>query len=183
MSKLALILIVALSVVGEFAEATIDVAFFRFRDARGQLVQLEPGGEFAHIAIRVGSRWLHARPYAGVELVDDLRTIGSDWVVLVDDRAKQIAQSDIQKYLGLSYDSTFDWSDPDSSYCSKLVANILAIEPTAALFEAEHWRKRGIPTKADAVGISPDEIFHILRSRGFRPHGRKTCEDLFREGH
>ncbi|RYZ93064.1 MAG: hypothetical protein EOP06_02275 [Proteobacteria bacterium] len=146
-------------------------------------MQLEPGGEFAHVAIRIGTRWLHAAPYAGVEFVSELAKIGSDFTILTNGRAQEIKLEEAGKYLGLRYDSSFDWSDTRSSYCSKLIANLLGIEPTPAHFAASHWRGVGLLRTEGAVGISPDEIFQILRKDGFQPRGVNTCEGIFHKAY
>lgn len=50
-------------------EAKVTVAFLQVRNYHGQVVQLEPGGQFAHMAISFKGMWLHAHPLKGVELV------------------------------------------------------------------------------------------------------------------
>ncbi len=145
------------------AQARITVAFLEVRDYNGKVVQLEPGGQFAHVAISYKDGWLHAHPVRGVEFIHrkTLERIGAIKVGISLPNAPEITEAIANKYLGKAYDSEFSWTD-DKMYCSELVAKILGFPPEPMYFDPKLW-----PPQYDALnglpGISPDDLYERLK--------------------
>ncbi|MBO9665605.1 MAG: hypothetical protein J7501_02180 [Bdellovibrio sp.] len=159
------------------ANASVKVAFFEARDANGKIVTMEKGGRFIHVAISVGNKWMHAHPYWGVQLVDSLKKIGDPAVILTDESVADLNESQVQKYLRQKYDSSFSWEDHDKTYCSKLIANILQISPSPMQFTGTVWQFQN-RARAQGVGVSPDDVFNELKSRGYHSWMNR-CEQVF----
>lgn len=158
----------------------VEVAFFTFRKPDGTVLELEPRGKFAHVAIRVGSQWMHAHPYRGVDFVDRLSQIGHEWTVLANDNVQPLSLMNVARFTKLKYDSRFRWEAEDSTYCSKLVGQILKIDPLPAAFEVQAWDHLRTEQREGSLGLSPDDLFTILKKRGFKDESPRTCEGLFR---
>ncbi|MES3036963.1 MAG: YiiX/YebB-like N1pC/P60 family cysteine hydrolase [Bdellovibrionota bacterium] len=140
-----------------------SVAFLEHYDTNGNLVQLEPGGRFYHMAISFQGKWLQAHPYQGVVLVDidELEKMGTV-TEIVRVNSPELTLEDIKPYLGLRYDQNFSWDD-DKMYCSELVAKLLNIQPIPMVFAPGLWppqyqQYNGLP------GISPDKIYLLLKA-------------------
>lgn len=148
-----------------FCFASVDVAFVELRGSDGRLLQLERNGQFAHVAIAYQGQWLHSHPLYGVEVISDesLAQMGAMTVVTVPYR-DAVAPAEVEKFLGKAYDRVFSWSD-DRIYSSELVAKLLNIEPQPMTFETEFWPPR-FQALAGELGISPDDIFLVLKQRG-----------------
>jgi hypothetical protein len=144
--------------------ATVTVAFFRFYDQAGQLIVLTPDGPFAHVAILTDVGWLHSSPANGVELLDNLEKIGEDYIIIKNKELPDVKYEDIKKYLGLKYDRSFTWENSNSSYCSKLIANILNIQPKPMSFEAKAW-KGSVQSQKGKLGLSPNDIFYYFLNK------------------
>lgn len=145
--------------------ASVKVAFFRSYDRNGKLIQLEPGGQFSHVAISYENQWLHVHPVRGVELIESLSTlkdIGEVGEVLVVKDRPDLQSSDIENLLGLPYDFRFAWDNPKATYCSKLVGQLLEIQPSPMSFETDYWKGRE-PLPHGELGLSPDDIYLELR--------------------
>src|SRR6266404_5567871 len=137
-----------------------EVAFLEIHDRNGRPVQLEPGGRFMHVAIRIGDKWLHAHSRAGVELFDDLDEVGNRALILRNRSVPEPTWIDYQHWLGKSFDFRYSWTRPDATYCSRLVADLLGVAPLPMEFAAEIWkdhvyREEALGTK----GLSPDDLF------------------------
>jgi hypothetical protein len=161
------------------SQARVSVAFFELRDQAGKLIQLEPGGRFGHVAIEVDGGWLHADIYRGSEWVSSWKKMGwidtdkNHVVVLSDDGLEDIHFVRIQSLVGLPYDPGFRWDDLSSTYCSKLIAQILDVPPSPMDFSAEYWKdKRDLPV--GQPGVSPDGLYRELKRRGFQTYLLKT---------
>lgn len=159
------------------------MAFIKIRKPNGEALQLEPNTDFAHVAIRYKNQWLHAAPGRGVELMSDLASIG-EVTMLRSEVAPDLTEAQIQKYLSLPYDPTFRWEDSHSTYCSKLVAqileeiNLLRLELTPMNFSGPNWEH--IPNlPRGEIGISPDELFVALRNQGFSRTKPFYCPEIF----
>lgn len=163
-----------------FVQASIEVAFVEVRNYYGEIVQLEPDGQFAHIAISYRGYWLHAHPLRGVELVSlsQLRKMGEVKLIAQVDEMKDITVDQVLSYLGKPYDSDFTWGD-DRIYCSELVAKLLSIKPQSMNFKSDAWGVH-FRSKSGQIGISPDDIFGIFQARGVK-FGSSTikCEMLW----
>ena len=145
------------------AKADVKVAFIEFYTPDGRLIQLEPNGRFAHIAISYREGWLHAHPYRGVEWIstENLAKMGKIADVVDLAVAPAVDDETAQRFLGKAYDADFSWSD-DKIYCSELVAKILRLSPEPMHFDPKlwpekYWKFEGLP------GLSPDKIYNRLK--------------------
>jgi hypothetical protein len=132
----------------------------------GKTVQLEPGGQFFHVAIRYKDKWLHAHTYHGVSLVESLDRYGDNAVVLTNSNVPDPSDELVAKLLGRKFDFSFRWNDPESTYCTKLVAEILGVPPRPMTFAAPIWQTLPHGNSGE-LGLSPDELFHDLVNRGY----------------
>ena len=156
--------------------AQTKIAFIEVRDKNGHLLQLEPEGRFAHMAISHQGKWLHAHPYRGVEIVNtqDLEKIGTLVIVTVPN-FNEWSHKEIQALVGKPYNRSFDWHG-DGFYCSELVAKMMNIPPEPMTFEAPIWKGKG---NRGALGISPDDIYKRIFSSPYYGKSAPRCEGLF----
>lgn len=149
------------------AVAPVEVVFFELYD-KGKRVELEAGGQYYHVAIKTEAGWLHSHPGAeGVTFLKDLSQISKKFVILENPNAKAVSLMDVHRYLGLPFDFFYRWNDERTSYCSKLVAQILGIPPKPMSFSSEHWGQ-AFGIERGEVGLSPDDLFDALLERGYR---------------
>jgi hypothetical protein len=148
------------------AHAGVKVAFLEFYTPDGRLIQLEPDGRFAHVAISYGEGWLHAHPFRGVEVIssESLAKMGKIASVVSIPQLKEIPEKMAVQFLGKPYDAEFSWSD-DRIYCSELIAKIFGLKPEPMHFDPRLWPKRyqaleGLP------GLSPDKVYRRLLTVG-----------------
>ena len=148
--------------------ASVNVAFLELRTYDGKVVQLEPNGQFAHMAISYHGNWLHSHPYRGVEIIsqEELEKIGNIKAIVAIPEIDSLNESLVDNYLGKPYDSSFSWSD-DKIYCSELIAKILKINPLPMKFESKFWPEKFHKLKGK-FGISPDDIFKYLKKHGYQ---------------
>lgn len=146
-------------------EAKVTVAFLQVRNYHGQVVQLEPGGQFAHMAISFKGMWLHAHPLKGVELVstEKLSKIGviQEQIELSD--IEELDETKVAKFLGKPFDGDYSWND-DAIYCAELVAKLLGLRPTPMTFDSALWPPQ-YQALSGKLGLSPDDIYQILSRR------------------
>ncbi len=172
--------ILILFLLPAYCFAGIDIAFLELRTYDGNVIQLEPNGQFAHIAISYQNKWLHSHPYRGVEIIstEALQKIGAIKTVITISKISSLDESLVKSFLNKPYDSSFNWNN-DKSYCSELVAKLLNIKPQIMKFEATFWPKK-FKNFGGQLGISPDDIFNFLKSRGYQSHNIKNqCSKLF----
>ena len=157
----------------QVARAEVRLAFLELRNFRGELVQLEPNGRFAHIAISYGDLWLHAHPRTGVAFVSDegLKQFGAVKEILTLSAVPDLKPADVTRFLGKPYDFAFTWSD-DAIYCSELVAKLIGMEPEPMEFRGAFWNDKRMPR--GSAGLSPDDIFRRLRPLG-------SCSSAFHQ--
>lgn len=151
-----------------FSFASIDIAFIELRTQNGQLIQLEPNGQFVHIAISYQGGWLHSHPYRGVEVIsqDILEKIGTIKSIITISELDSLKRNQVEKYLGKPSDPEFSWRD-DKIYCSELVAKLLNIDPQPMTFETAIWPDRFQSLKGQ-LGLSPDDLFQLLVKNGYQ---------------
>lgn len=159
--------------------ARIEVAFIEVRNYHGEVVQLEPDGQFAHIAISYKNGWLHAHPIRGVELVDrtEIEKMGLIKKIILISEQNNLNKKNVNRFLGKPYDSDFSWSD-NKIYCSELVAKLLNLKPTPMTFDSEIWLDKQSTTR-DKLGLSPDDIYKELVQRESKSQVSKSCDNLF----
>lgn len=146
----------------------VEVAFFRQYTPSGELVRYD-GGEFAHIAISYRGQWLHAHPYGGVQLSENLEKIGMlDYVVLQNPRYPEPSLEFVQGEFRKEFDVLASWKDQGRTYCSKLVGMFFGIPPQKMSFASKDWQN--IVTPKGQLGLSPDDVYeHLLAKKGFKP--------------
>ena len=149
-----------------------EVAFLQAQRPDGSLYQLEPGGRFFHAAIRVGQQWLHAHPSKGVELVNNLAAFGDSFFILQNPQGPDPSVSQLENLLGKPFDFTYSWDNPLATYCTRLIAELLAIPPQVMRFQAPIWKDH-TGHSPGSLGLSPDDLFVALVRLGFRP--LRTC--------
>lgn len=142
--------------------AGVQVAFFEKRTKDGQLAPIEPGGHLYHVAIQIEDRWLESHPFYGVREVADLRQIGDLYSIVELDR--EVAIEKYRAEFGKPYSLADSWDSTKSTYCSKLVAQVLDIKPLQ-MKSREGW------------GISPDGLYRVLKRA---PHREAlSCSKVF----
>lgn len=143
--------------------AAVDVAFLEVRNHQGEILRLEPGGRFAHVAISYGNKWLHAHPLRGVEVIseEELMKIGEIKSVVHLTDKPEITPAQVRPFLGKPYDDEFSW-DNDKFYCSEILGILLGIPPEPMTFQSEYWRNRYKHLEGKP-GLSPDDIYRYLQ--------------------
>ena len=162
------IVVAALLSFSNFCNAEVRVAFFRFYDREGNLIQLEPNGQFAHLAIAYKGQWLHSYPWKGTVLFASLNSVAPDFEILTIRSLPDLTEAEVGPLLGLPYDDQYSWEDPGKTYCSKLVGKLLKLRPRPMKFEGKFWENRkNLPV--GKLGLSPDEVYHqLIFNRGFQ---------------
>lgn len=162
------ILFFAILIFSTICNASIEVAFLQTRNSDRSLVQLEPNGNFSHIAISYKGKWLHAHPYRGVELVskNELEKMGEIKLTIKISNSSSIHPAVVKSFLGKPYDPSFSWSD-DKIYCSELIAKILNIDPAPMNFDSAFWPQKYKALQGE-LGISPDDIFNHFKAQGYK---------------
>ena len=141
-----------------FADAKVQVAFIEWKQQDGTYLSLEPGGRLFHVAIQFEDRWLNATGYAGVHEVQNIHDLGQIYSVIELDR--DIPRGKFLAEFGKKFSTEDAWSNKASTYCSKMVAQILDIAPSPM-------------TSKMGLGVSPDRLYRALKAM---PHREiKTC--------
>lgn len=166
---LKIVMVMAIKMSPTYSFATIEVAFLESQTYLGRRVQLEPNGRFSHIAISYGGKWLHANPLNGVEWVsqNELRKIGEITRIIIVSQEAELSSERVSAFIGKPYDDLLTWDD-EKMYCSELVAKLLDLKPKPMLFDPTFWKGRGYDKVRGSLGLSPDDIFHQLISRGYK---------------
>lgn len=144
-------------------QAKVSVAFIQMKDYYGNVVQLVPGGRFAHSAISYKGKWLQAHPYWGVQLttIENVRKMGEILEIVEVPNLEELDEAKVNAMLGKPFDHDYVWDD-EKIYCSELVAKLLSLEPKPMVF-ADSW-----PAHYQALngqpGLSPDGVYQILSS-------------------
>ncbi len=162
--------------------AAIEIAFIELRNHEGQVIQLEPGGQFAHIAISYQGQWIHSYPFRGVEIIskENLEKIGAIKSILTVSESQDLQEEQVNRYLGKRYDSEFSWSD-DKIYCSELVGKLLNMIPKPMKFKSKFWSQSSQFVKSqNGGGLSPDDIFQYLEEKYKTQRDENQCSKLFK---
>lgn len=148
--------------------AQVKVAFLEiFHPTTGEVVPLEPGGRFGHVAISFNGGWLHSFPGRPVERVKSLEAYGRVVEVVTIEGVQALSHLEVGSHLGKSFDTSYSWGPTNTTYCSKLVGQILSIPPQPTSFSADVWQSAG--ALGDGWGLSPDDIYIYLMN-GRTPH-------------
>ncbi|MGZ5278793.1 MAG: hypothetical protein ACXWC9_02550 [Pseudobdellovibrionaceae bacterium] len=142
--------------------ASVQVAFLETRDAKGNLVALEPGGRFSHVAVSYQGQWLEAHPYFGVHLVsfEKLENMGTVALILNLPKMAALDPAVVQPLLGKAFDHKYSW-DGEKFYCSELVGKLLNLKPEPMIFDPALWPPEYEKSNGE-LGLSPDDIFSKL---------------------
>ena len=161
-----------------FAVNAADVLFMQvYQD--GKLIQLEPGGQLYHVAIRYKGQWLHAHTHNNVDLVDSMEIYGDRFILMSHPDFAEPTDEYVKYWVGKPFDRTYDWNNPDANYCTRLIAQVpsLNIPPGKAWFAGKHWSKQTVCVRG-REGMGPDDLFTELFNRGFRPPVADCAVDL-----
>ncbi len=159
-----------------------QVAFLEFYDPDGNLVVLEPGGRFGHVAIAYKGGWVHAYPPRPVEWVPDLRVFGKIAEIVEVDHHPLYTEDFIEAQFGIASNVNSEWNDKQTTYCSKFVGKILGIPPRPNNWSAEIWSKNPNSSELASYGLSPDDIYEHLQLNKDRKTTKfittSTCNSL-----
>lgn len=145
-------------------QAKVYVALIQMKDYYGNVVQLEPGGRFAHSAISYKGQWLQAHPYWGVQLttIENVRKMGEIQEIIEVPNLEELDEAKVNEMLGKPFDHDYVWDD-EKIYCSELIAKLLDLAPKPMVF-SDSW-----PASYQALngqpGLSPDGVYQILSSQ------------------
>lgn len=157
--------------LSSFSYAKTRIAFLELYDSRGNLVQYEPGGRFAHTAIQfdeIGDKWLNAYPKEGVAIItwEQLQQRGR--ITDVVEVPQSVHFSQVAPYMGRPFDYWYSWDD-DAFYCTELIGKLFNIPTHPMRFNRKvwprhYWKLEGTP------GLSPDQVWlwaHRQQSKAF----------------
>ena len=150
-------------------QLNIQVAFLEVYNKNGELVRLEPGGRFAHVAISYKGGWLHSHPPYPVQWVPSLEAFGTVAEIIEVHHYPNYFEDYLARQIGKASSLESEWNDKDSTYCSKLVGKILGIPPRPNNWDAPIWRENPLSVYP-LWGLSPDDIYEHLMAN----QNRKT---------
>ena len=170
------------------AQATTRVAFFEAYDHTGAVIRLLPESKYFHVAIQIEDVWYHTDQDEGVTVLESFSDLGPQFQLksILVNHDLYLQKSEIKPYLKMPFDLYYDWHDPNTTYCSKLIAKLLKVKPSLNLFKSSYWAlAHGI--KKGKEGISPDELYKKLLEKGFykgwpvefTPSSQKVCRSYF----
>lgn len=142
------------------AQAKTRIAFLELYNHRGELVQYEPGGRFAHTAIQfdeLGDRWLNAYPGEGVAIITWVQLQNHGVIAEVIEIPVDVSLDEVSYYIGKPFDYKYSWTD-DALYCTELIGKLLQVPTHPMKFNKKVWPKNywhldGTP------GLSPDQLW------------------------
>ncbi|MBV2168735.1 MAG: hypothetical protein KUL82_08520 [Bdellovibrio sp.] len=146
--------------------AKTRIAFLELYNQRGELVQYEPGGRFAHTAIQVdelGDQWLNSYPGEGVALISWEQLQERGVIADVIEIPQKIKLSQITPYMGRPFDFWYSWSD-EALYCTELIAKLLNIPTHPMSFNKKVWPKNYWALEG-TPGLSPDGLWTWARKQ------------------
>lgn len=185
--QIKILIFVLLSTPYNFSRSeSVYVAFLEFYNKDGERISLEPGGRFSHIALSYDGGWIHAFPPRPVEKAARLDKFGRLTVVLELSDEIIVDQNFLTLQLDKSTSIQSEWSDTQTTYCSKLVGQCFGILARPSLWEAAHWDQ--VPLKYKPTtreGLSPDDVYETLIKspylRGKREYRRIKCGEVLRQ--
>ncbi len=162
--------------ISELGLARIHLVFLSAKNQFGQPAMLEPNGRFSHVAFEIEGGFLHVHPQRGVEVTKDLSDLGDITETLLIEAYPDLQSHHYANFLGQPYDRSYRWDSQDSTYCSKLIGQILGIPPGQMEFSSGHWRdQKGLPR--GSLGLSPDDIYRFLTKAQLPPLETSTACD------
>lgn len=155
MPKFAAFLLSQLILVST-AFASVEVYFFEFRDAKGKIYSFDPNGKYYHAAIKLpDGRILEAHPYFGGRVAKNIKDIHYTLVAALKfkkDIPGLLTRAEDQ--IGRPFDLYSNWEDPKTTQCSKLVGQIIGVNPV--LYDDGRYT------------LSPDTLYFQLKKQGFK---------------
>ncbi len=139
------------------AYAQVTVAFLR-----SDITEYTPGGQFYHTALSYNGSWIHAHPFRGVELINDIESVFGEAVYITHPTLNEPSQLEIEKMLSQKFDLTSPWKSDYSTYCSKLIGRHFNLKPSIMLFASPAWDAFRDRLPVGQLGMSPDEVFTKL---------------------
>ncbi len=146
--------------------AKTRIAFLELYNQRGELVQYEPGGRFAHTAIQfddLGDQWLNSYPGEGVALISWEQLQERGVIADVIEIPQKVQLSQITPYMGRPFDFWYSWSD-EALYCTELIAKLLNIPTHPMSFNKKVWPKNYWALEG-TPGLSPDGLWKWARKQ------------------
>lgn len=162
-----ILLISFLFAFAQLAYAKVEVAFLILKDASGNIVQFEEGGRYGHVAVSYNGQWLHAHPVRGVELTNDLSDIGWTSVILESEQYNEPTEEYVNQNLGKAFSYLKSWEDSQYTYCAKLLAGPLSVDPLPMNFVTKMWENRTDLPRGEK-GLSADDLYQVFVNRGFQ---------------
>lgn len=160
----ALALQILLSLLATLPVSQIEaaqIAFFKEYRPNGSPVIFE--GLYSHIAVKYEGYWLHAHPYHGVTLTEDLRILGRNYIILENSNYPEPSLEFVDSQLMMTFDLLADWNDPLKTYCSKLGGQYLNIKPSKMTFRSHAWRGTKALQHRGKPGLSPSDVYWYAR--------------------
>lgn len=164
-SLLCAFLLVIIS-FGSSSFAKTRIAFLELYNQRGELVQYEPGGRFAHTAIQfddIGDQWLNSYPGEGVALISWEQLQERGVIADVVEIPQKIRFSQVAPYMGRPFDFWYSWTD-DALYCTELIAKLLNIPTHPMRFNKKVWPKNYWSLEG-TQGLSPDGLWNWAQTQ------------------
>lgn len=147
----------------------VRVAFFSaYHPKTGERIRLSEEGKFFHAALQVEGLWYESYPKFGSHQMDHLHQHPGLKLKKILEKKTDLTFTGLEPYLGLPFDYSYNWEDPNSSYCSKFIALLLGVEPQPMTFKSEIWKRSAYKPRGE-LGLSPDELFNKLKRKGFYP--------------
>jgi hypothetical protein len=166
-------------VIPQFSSAEIEIVFFQHRDTNGNILSPETNGRFYHSAIKTDKGWLQAAPYSGVIIEKNLNKMTSKIAVIIkNDKLPVLTVKDYGPYLEIPFDFEYRWENPNQTYCSKLIANLLNIQPLP-IKNSKVFSQTNKITINDTIGLSPDDLYNILTTSGGFDIQEWKCRAVF----
>ncbi|MCB0390310.1 MAG: hypothetical protein KDD58_03415 [Bdellovibrionales bacterium] len=162
------------------ASKKIQVAFLEFYN-NGEIVSLEPGGRFGHVAISYKNGWIHSFPPYEVGFTTDLERFGKLAEIIELDAPAAFSEEELINSIGKPTTLISEWHDNDTTYCSKFVGQIIGIPPMRNNWKAPIWQQFP-PEEYIEWGLSPDDIYNYLLElkniKRFRFNSNSQCHKV-----
>lgn len=144
-----------------------QIVFFKSFRPNGEPVVFE--GLYSHVAISFKNQWLHAHPYYGISLSEDLTQFGPNYVLLENPNYPEPSVTFVNQQLKMKFNIFAQWQSPHETYCSKLVGQALNMTPTKMRFKSKNWQRTNALKHRGELGLSPSDLYwHVRRNLGFK---------------
>jgi hypothetical protein len=119
-----------------------------------------------HAAISYKGLWLHAHPYYGIKLSSNFEILktGFPHTEIILENAQEPSFQFVKKSVQQTFDLFSPWTSKKTTYCSKLIAKWLNIEPSPMSFNDPFWPKEALIHRG-SLGISPKDLLLNIESK------------------